>query len=273
VNNWLLLDCNSISYVAYYAISKELTYGNIRTDVIYGFMSMSLQLINEFSDHIPVFCWDHGYGKRKTIFPGYKLKRDLLPPEELKKREAFKEQIEIIKFKYLPEMKVTNNFYADGYEADDVIASISKRLPERDKAIIVSGDQDLYQLLSNKVHIYCPRYRTLMTKPKFLMKYGIPVSQWAFYKSLAGCSSDCIPGCPGIGPKKALQFINDELTNPAKIEHFMETETYKMYKLLTTIPLPGCPKFDPVVENINIREWSKLASRLGMKSLQGKLNG
>jgi len=269
--NLLLLDCNSVSYVAFYAISKELTHNNIRTDVIYGFMSMSLQLMNEFPDHIPVFCWDHGYGKRKVMFPGYKLKRDLLPPAELKKREAFKAELEKIKFKYLPEMEVKNNFFADGYEADDIIASISKSLGPRDSAVIVSGDQDLYQLLNDKVTIFCPRYRTLMTKPKFLIKYGLPVSQWAFYKSLAGCTSDCIPGCPGIGPKKAIQFINDELTNPAAIENFMKTDVYKLYKQLTTIPLDGCPKFLPAPENINGRAWGKLAQRLGMKSLKRKI--
>ena len=272
-NSWLLLDCNSISYVAYYAISKELTFENIRTDVIYGFMSLSLQLINEFSDHIPLFCWDHGFGKRKTLYPGYKAKRDLLPPEELKKREEFKDQIELIKFKYLPEMKVTNNFYADGYEADDIIASLVKNLKPKDSAIIVSGDQDLYQLLRDKVHIFCPRYRTLTTKGKFLAKYGIPVSQWAFYKALAGCTSDCIPGCPGIGSKKAIQFIKDELPNPAKIEHFLQTDTYKLFKKLTTVPLEGCPEFSPVVENISTRDWRKLASRLGMQTLRRKLNG
>lgn len=274
MKNWLILDCNSISYVAYYAISKELSYNNIRTDVIYGFMSMSLQLMEEFHDHIPIFCWDHGFGIRKNLFPGYKAKRDLLPPEELKKREAFKVEVEKIKFDYLPKMKVNNNFFQDGYEADDIIASLSKNLNPRDSAIIVSGDQDLYQLLGNNVSIFCPRYRTLMTKGKFLAKYGIPVSQWALYKALAGCTSDEIPGCPGIGPKKAISFIKDEMPNPAKIEHFMETDIYQVYKKLTTIPLEGTPKYNPATENIDTKAWRILAKKLGMKSLlRSKLNG
>lgn len=273
MKNWLLLDCNSISYVGYYAINKELTHNQIRTDVIYGFMSMTLQLLEEFHDHIPVFCWDHGFGIRKKFYPGYKAKRDLLPPEEQKKRDAFKEEVEKIKFEYLPEMNVSNNFFADGFEADDVIASISKNLDYKDSAIIVSGDQDLYQLITNKVNIFCPRYRTLMTKGKFLSKYGIPVSQWALFKALAGCTSDEIPGCPGIGAKKAVLYIKDEMPNPAKIEHFMETDTYQLYKKLTTIPLPGCPEFEPTVQSIDRKAWSKLAKKLGMKSLRSKING
>jgi DNA polymerase-1 len=114
----------------------------------------------------------------------------------------------------------------------------------------VSRDQDLYQLLSPSVCLFDPLSNGGMTEPQFRDKYGLPPSEWAEVKALAGCSSDNITGASRIGEATAVKYLRGDLH---KIEGFRRKIIEAFYSCgaveqnlkLTRLPFPGTPRVGP----------------------------
>ncbi|WP_438492510.1 DNA polymerase I [Streptomyces asiaticus] len=203
----LLLDGHSLAYRAFFALPAEnfnTTTGQT-TNAIYGFTSM---LANTLRDEQPTHLAVAFDVSRKTWrseqFTEYKANRSKSPDE-------FKGQVELIG-ELLDAMKITR-FAVDGFEADDVIATLATQAEEQGfDVLIVTGDRDSFQLVTDHVTVLYPTKGvselTRFTPEKVQEKYGLTPSQYPDFAALRGDPSDNLPGIPGVGEKTAAKWIN-----------------------------------------------------------------
>jgi DNA polymerase-1 len=240
------------------------------TGVLYGIFRYAQQLHAEYPHGRLIWCFDTPSTLRKEIFPAYKIKRatDLEDTEVVQARKNLHDQLDLLRDSYLPAMGYKNIFWRDGYEADDVIASICKT--SKNKVVIVSSDNDLFQLLEQdwvKIH---PPKGLQITEGSFTKKYGIPPKQWAEVKVIAGCSSDGVIGVSGVGEKTAIKYLRGELKRTSKLyikieEHWHEL--IDMNRMLVRLPFPGIGKFDLQKDELTDLKHTRVYRALGMKSL------
>jgi 5'-3' exonuclease len=277
---WLLLDTNYLSYRAYHVFGKLSSKG-VGTGAVYGVLKDIQVLMDEHAtDHV-AFCFDHGKGLREQTVTTYKETRrnKVRTEEEAAGYADLRKQVELLKTDYLPGLGLSNVLYADGYEADDVIASLCNNSLGNNQAVIVSADQDLYQLLSDQVSVWNPTQKHMTTKKSFVKEYGVPPEFWARVKAIAGCSSDNIKGMKGVGEKTAAKYFQtcngpgERAPLKGKLQEIWtwvrEYRDYKRNLGLTTIPYPGCPVFQLQTETISPKAWKTLTDKLEMKSLAG----
>lgn len=269
---WLFLDSPYLCWRAFYT-TGHLSYKDVPTGIVFGYLRTILDLQDCFTTIRLVHCFDKGKSKRIELYPGYKgsrkTKKKDLPKDQIMALRSVKNQIIRLRKEYLPEIGAKNICSQMGYEADDVIASLCQSLPEEHEAIIVSADQDLFQLLSNNVCMYNPREKKITTRELFIKEWGIKPDQWVMVKALAGCGSDEIKGIKGVGEKIAAKYLTKELKESSKIyskilEEFSITETNLP---LVKLPFPGIKKFILVEDKLDRAGWEGLAERLGLKSL------
>ncbi|WP_435243792.1 DNA polymerase I [Streptomyces cucumeris] len=203
----LLLDGHSLAYRAFFALPAEnfnTTTGQT-TNAIYGFISM---LANTLRDERPTHLAVAFDVSRKTWrseqFTEYKANRSKTPDE-------FKGQVELLG-ELLDAMSVTR-FAIDGFEADDVIATLATQAEaEGFEVLIVTGDRDSFQLVSEHVTVLYPTKGvselTRFTPEKVQEKYGLTPTQYPDFAALRGDPSDNLPGIPGVGEKTAAKWIN-----------------------------------------------------------------
>ncbi|RMI46514.1 DNA polymerase I [Streptomyces triticirhizae] len=203
----LLLDGHSLAYRAFFALPAEnfsTTVGQ-PTNAIYGFTSM---LANTLRDEAPTHLAVAFDVSRKTWrsekYTEYKATRSATPDE-------FKGQVELIG-ELLDAMRV-RRFAVDGFEADDVIATLATQAAsEGFQVSIVTGDRDAFQLVSEQITVLYPTKGvselTRYTPEKVLEKYGLSPARYPDFAALRGDPSDNLPGIPGVGEKTAAKWIN-----------------------------------------------------------------
>ncbi len=202
----ILVDGHAIAYRSYYAFIKNpLTNSRgENTSAVFGFTRVIRQIIGKFEPrHLAVVFDSDQPTKRHSIYPQYKAQRDKMP-EELSK------QIPVIR--ELVEAMGISTFTSPGYEADDIIATIALRAQKGDMEVgIVSGDKDMFQLLSDRINLIRPSKGVNLSDrvgPEYIKsKYGLNPSQIKDYLALVGDSSDNIPGVRGIGEKTAVKLL------------------------------------------------------------------
>jgi DNA polymerase-1 len=204
----LLLDGHSLAYRAFYALPVENfnTATGQPTNAIYGFTSM---LANTLRDEGPTHLAVAFDVSRKTWrfdeFPEYKATRSKTPDE-------FRSQVELIG-ELLDSMSV-KRFAVDGFEADDVIATLATQAETLGyEVLIVTGDRDAFQLVSDHVTVLYPTKGvselTRFTPAKVEEKYGLTPQQYPDFAALRGDPSDNLPGIPGVGEKTATKWIKE----------------------------------------------------------------
>ena len=199
-----LIDGYSLLYRAFYALPQSIvTTSGLPTNALYGFTSMVLKLLGSEEEVGIGVVWDSGKPAfRMEIFPEYKAQRTSMP-EEL--RAQLDHLDEILEAMNIPAIR------AEGFEADDVLATLSKRLPEDVELMIVTGDQDAMQLVDGSVKVLRTTRGVSETKAygrdEVIEEYGVTPEQIPDYKALVGDSSDNIPGVRGIGPKGAASLL------------------------------------------------------------------
>ncbi|MDP8974340.1 MAG: DNA polymerase I, partial [Actinomycetota bacterium] len=200
-----LIDGYSLLYRAFYALPQSIaTTSGLPTNALYGFTSMVLKLLGEDDEEVGLgVVWDSGKPAfRMEIYPEYKAQRTAMP-EELKVQLDHLDQI--LEAMNIPAMR------AEGFEADDVLATLSKRIPEDVQLKIVTGDQDAMQLVDGEVKVLRTTRGVSETKEygreEVIEEYGVTPEQIPDYKALVGDSSDNIPGVRGIGPKGASSLL------------------------------------------------------------------
>jgi DNA polymerase I len=270
---WLIFDCDFLCHRAFHAMGS-LSHAGEMTGVIYGFLRDLVHLREvHYTDRV-VFAFDHGVSKRKQLLSTYKGNRLPRTEEEESLRGELRRQINLLKRRYLPDLGFRNVFYEDGYEADDVIASVCRNsLPKGDVAIVVSADKDLYQLLEkDRVIVWDVIKKRPYTEEKFRKEYGVAPAVWKQVKAIAGCNSDCVPGVRGVGDKTAAKFLAGNLPASRKtaqaISEFVLGGGFKRNLPLVRLPFKGCPTFELREDEYSEKNWNALADRLGMVSLK-----
>ncbi len=203
-----LIDGYSLLYRAFYALPQSIvTSSGLMTNALYGFTSVLLKLLDEEGEKGVAVVWDGGMPKFRTeIFPEYKAQRSEMP-EELKSQLDHLD--EILEAMNIPAIR------AEGFEADDSIATLSKRIPEGTELMIVTGDQDAMQLVDGNVKVLRTSARRgfsqteVYGRDEVIEEYGVTPEQIPDYKALVGDPSDNIPGVRGIGPKSAASLLRE----------------------------------------------------------------
>lgn len=206
----ILIDGNAILHRAFHALPPLTNKDGIIVNAVYGFFSMFLKILEDQKPNFIVVCFDKKAPTfRKELFVGYQAKRpkmsdDLVPQIKFVHDILAKAQVEI--------------FEVDGYEADDLIGTISVQAVEGKldgglDVFIVSGDRDLLQLVNHRVKMIAPitglTNMLVFDEAAVVLKYGIKPTQIVDYKALVGDASDNYPGVAGVGPKTAATLINE----------------------------------------------------------------
>ena len=204
----LLIDGHSMAYRAFFALPVDnfKTTSGQPTNAIYGFASMLINLIKEEQPSHIAIAFDVS---RKTFrtekFPEYKANRSSTPDEFRSQMSHLNEMVECFGIRH---------FELEGYEADDVIASIAKKAQtEKFQVLICTGDRDSFQLVNENVTVLYPKKgvteMSRMTPRAVYEKYGLTPTQYPDFAALRGDPSDNLPSVPGVGEKTATKWISD----------------------------------------------------------------
>ena len=188
----------------------------VPTGIVYGFFQILTTVMRKFgAEGAEIYvCWDAGYDHRVALYPDYKVsRRNREPvPEEDKtdNDETFWKQSDALKT--LLRMAGVRQARAQGYEADDVMATLARRFGEQGKRVaIYTTDQDLHQCVTDQVHVLSPGWgggkEKVWTPVEVLDKWGYPPDRVAEIKAMIGDSGDDIPGCPKCGPVSARKLF------------------------------------------------------------------
>lgn len=201
-NNLLIaIDGNSLMYQSYYAFFKAnlTTRDGFPTGALKGFFTKVLELLKQEPSHLLVAFDVHEPTFRHQRFDAYKAGRTP-PTEDLIK------QLEEVRF-LLKQMGIAV-IECPGYEADDILGTFSRKAEEEGMdALIVTGDRDSFQLITEHTKIYYTKDNTVVDEEKLALRYGLKPAQMRDLKALMGDSSDNIPGVAGIGEKTALKLL------------------------------------------------------------------
>ena len=202
----LLIDGHSMAYRAFFALPAEnfTTAQGQHTNAIYGFATMLISLLkDEKPTHVAVAFDVSRKTFRTEIFPDYKANRAKTPDE-------FRSQMS-----YLHELVKgfgINQFELEGFEADDIIATITKRAEkEGAEVLICTGDRDSFQLVTDQTTVLYPKRgvseMARMTPDAVQEKYGMTPDQYPDFAALRGDPSDNLPSIPGVGEKTAAKWV------------------------------------------------------------------
>ena len=202
----MLLDGNSLAFRAFYALPAEnfKTAGGLTTNAVYGFTAMLINLLRDESPTHVAAAFDVSRQTfRSERYPEYKATRSTTP-------EEFAGQIDITK-EVLAALGITV-LAEPGFEADDLIATLTTQAEnEGYRVLVVTGDRDSLQLVSDDVTVLYPRKGvselTRFTPEAVVEKYGLTPEQYPDFAALRGDPSDNLPGIPGVGEKTASKWI------------------------------------------------------------------
>jgi len=281
----MIIDGNSILNRAFYGLqgTKLLSAPDgLHTNAIYGFLNILNKYLDEENPQYLCVAFDlKAPTFRHLEYSSYKATRKGMPPELAEQVPYVKEILDAMRIKRL-EM--------EGYEADDIIGSISKCAEEKNmQVVIVTGDRDSLQLASESTRILIPVTRSGRTETEaydingVIERYGVTPEQLIDVKGLMGDSSDNIPGVPGIGEKTALELIkaygnldgvynNIDTIEKKSVREKLEAnkELAYMSRRLATIErnMPTLCRFEELKrEEYDKNKLLELFRRLGFKSL------
>jgi len=243
-----------------------LKYKQQPTGAIYGVLQDVYYLAQQFGPEF-TFCFDSSKSQRKLLNADYKASREV----NCDKRSIMS-QLELLRTEILPQMGLINCFRQVGREGDDLIAAIVSSQSHNDP-IVVSGDQDLYQLL-DFCSIYEPAKRSLYTKKAFIVEYGTMPSDWSRVKAIAGCTSDDVQGVPRVGTKTAIKYLNNELkeTTIAYKNIQEHSELIASNMALVSLPFPGTIVYKPKPCSFNKDAFEAVCRQYGLASFLSNID-
>jgi len=240
-----LIDGNSLAYRAFFALPESIGTSDGRpTNAIYGLASMLVKIVDEHAPAGVVVAWDAGMSGREVTYDLYKAQRK--PRPDLL-REQWPHLMPLVEaFGYA-------NVKVEGYEADDVIASLTRQAREQGiPVMVVTGDRDAYQLVGEGVRVMSTSRGITETKvydrDAVVERYGVQPELITDLMGLRGDTSDNIPGVPGIGEKTATQLLQrfgdlegvlggvEEISGAKRKQNLVEhAEDARMSKRLATL--------------------------------------
>src|SRR3954470_23810696 len=264
-----LIDGNSLAYRAFFALPESIaTSRGEPTNAIFGFASMLVKILTEYGPKATVVVWDAGMSGREQTYEPYKAQRKSRP-DLLREQWPHLEPL-VEAFGY-------ENVRVEGFEADDVIASLAERAKEAGVPVmIVTGDRDAYQLPDDgRVKVMTTSRGITDTRvydsEGVVERYGIPPELVPDFIGLKGDTSDNIPGVPGIGDKTAAQLLQqygslegvlehiDDISGAKRKQNLTEhSDNARVSKVLATIMRDVPVEVDPIAEAARPPDRSKL---------------
>ena len=291
----MVLDGNSLINRAFYGIRTLTASDGTHTNAVYGFINILTKLLADHSPEALCVTFDLPAPTfRHAQFAAYKAQRKPMP-------EELAEQLPLLK-QVLDAMRIPR-FELAGYEADDLIGTISRRCQaEGDTCLIVTGDKDSFQLITDATHVLHIKSRMGQTESteydvaRFEQEYGFEPAKIVDLKALMGDSSDNIPGVRGIGEKGALELIRrfgsldgvyQQLDSPdlkpamrAKLEAGRDSAyaSYALATIETNAPLAfspeACLRAEPdraaLLALFQRLDFYKLIDRFGLRETQAE---
>jgi DNA polymerase-1 len=266
----ILIDGNSLAYRAFFALPESIaTSTGFPTNAIFGFASMLVKIVTDYGVKPTIVVWDAGASGRKEVYADYKAQRTTRP-DLLKQQWPHLEPI-VDAFGY-------RNVKVEGFEADDVIATMAERAKAAGVPVtVVTGDRDAFQLIDPEGAIKVLATSRGITDTKLydhqavVDRYGIPPELIPDFYGLKGDTSDNIPGVPGIGDKTAAELLQrfgdleavlasvDQISGAKRKQNLVEhAENARISKRLATVRRDVEVEFDPRAEAAHEPDRSRL---------------
>jgi DNA polymerase I len=244
-----LIDGPSLVYRAFFALPESIaTSTGVPTNAIFGFASMLVKIVTDYGVRPTIVAWDAGTSGRSEIFGEYKAQRRSRPDLLRQQWPAMEPLVEAFGYR---------NVRVEGFEADDVIASLAEQARAADPPVpvmIVTGDRDVFQLIDEPGLIKVMATSRGITETRIydraavIDRYGIPPELIPDFYGLKGDTSDNIPGIPGIGDKTASELLQafgsleqvlahvDDVSGPKRKQNLLaHAEDARISKRLATI--------------------------------------
>ena len=259
---YIALDCSNIAYAGAFKL-KGLSTDEQETGAIYGLLRSVLLLAEEFHCNKFLFCWDHRESDRKSLFPEYKSGRYKKRKDDPELDEIFHSvttQLRQLREIYLPMCGFNNQFIQFGKEADDLMANL---VLYYENILMVSGDEDMFQML-DLCDIYQPKSETLWDERKFVKEWGIFPPKWAEVKAIGGCTSDDIPGVPGVKEKTAAKYLRGELkhSTQAYLKILENSLIIERNRPLVKLPIKGTKDCVIKDDTLSIKGFNTMCQKL-----------
>ena len=271
---WVLLDTSYLAYRAHYG-NADLVWEDLRTEILYGFWEQLRVICNHemVNSTRIVACCDSRSSLRRKAFPGYKAsRREEQTFEEREERRIIHDQVRLLRDEVLPEVGILV-LRQDGLESDDVMAQAVLQLSDQkcpEQAILVTADGDLWQCINENTIWFDPSRGLMYDLPTFIEKKGIDPRLWGNVKCYAGCSSDAVPGIPGVGEKTAVKYLLNELPSRYKTYQAIQSpEGERIYQRnfeLVVLPHKATQKVVLRKPEFNVSAFFKMCERYGFLS-------
>lgn len=271
---FVIIDAHSIIFRSYFAFIKN-PLKNSRgrnTSGIFGFVNTLEKIKKRLPTEYLVLAFDApGVTFRDEIFEDYKATRPAPPPD-------IPYQIE--KVKELSTCLGVPQFEIEGFEADDILATLAVKLREHGEVYIATSDKDLLQLIGDNVFVYDAYRDEIIDRDKVSEKYGVLPHQIPMYLALTGDTIDNVPGVPGIGPKRAREIVrkyadfNEALDKDPRLNGHREKAelSRELIELRTDVPLhfslddlhtrkPDMDKVMPILVDLEFHAYIKELSK------------
>lgn len=281
----LILDGHSLMNRAFYALPDLTNSEGTHTNAVYGFINMLLKMKKEIEPSHIVCTFDRSAPTfRHDKYSEYKAGRKRMPPELSEQFPIVKEILELLSI---------NIFEIDGFEADDLMGTLSVFAEKKGMEVyIVTGDRDALQLATDSVKIVITKkgitQKEIYDRNKIIDDYGVTPTEFIDVKGLMGDASDNIPGVPGIGEKTALKLIKEyksienvlcNIDNikgkkvQENLKNYMEQAVFskKLATIVTDVPIELDLQSIESKEQYNAEGLRKLFEKLQFKSLMDKI--
>lgn len=226
MKKFLIIDGSSLFYRAFYAMPGLTAPSGEPTGAVTGFANTLLKILREYSPDLAAVALDSAKKTfRNEIFSDYKATRPEMPDDLAAQLPMLKEFVEVLGIKTCA---------AIGYEADDIIGTLTTQAAENFSVDILTGDRDALQLIGENVRVLLNRKSDIEVydEEKFLAEYGFAPSKLVDFKGLSGDASDNIPGVKGIGPKNATALIKEFGSLENVLEHRADVKPTKIRNAL-----------------------------------------
>jgi DNA polymerase-1 len=267
-----LIDGPSLVYRAFFALPESIaTSTGVPTNAIFGFASMLVKIVTEYGVCPTVVAWDAGSSGRTEVYAEYKAQRRSRPDLLKQQWPAMEPLVEAFGY---------SNVRIEGYEADDVIASLAEHALHADPPVpvmIVTGDRDAFQLIDGDGLVKVMATSRGITETKIydrqavIDRYGIAPELIPDFYGLKGDTSDNIPGVPGIGDKTASELIQtygaledvlahiDEIKGAKRKQNLLEhADDARVSKRLATVQRDVAVDFDISAESVREPDRSRV---------------
>ena len=281
MENIVLTDLSAMSYQAFFSNLNTMDTDDVEATILEAVLSYIKQYGNKFGTNNIVITCDSPKSFRKDIYPAYKEKRKTARAEKSEEEKEMQRAM----LAFLPTLKSIlkhigfNNVLEQwGLESDDIMASITKN-DVLSHYVVITADEDLFQIIKSNVDMYSPMKQKLYTYTNFIDEFNFEPQNWWKVKALAGCTSDNVIGVKGVSDKKgaktAVKFFNKTLKETSKIYQTIHTdETKQLYRHnvpLVKLPYKGCNNFELVNNRFNKKEFLSICEEYELPYNKGDL--